>query len=381
MPGTDDRPLIYLIGTAGNPHYGDEVITASWLRYYADRLPDAEIWLDTPRPGQTSVLHGDAHPHLRCVDTLFHACWNAPSEVPDECVAFGATVLDEPGRLAREASGISAALRADVVHVLGGAYINAIWPRHLALLGAAARIAERSGARTALTGADLMPVTTDGRAAVGGVLSSFDLVDVRDTESRDTLAETVPNVTQTGDDAFLDLQRQPIDRRTRARTVVEIQSDLLDVPLESLAAQAMRLLQEWGADQDEVLLLESLPPNDVAALEFLQPHLPRITVKPFELLWREGLPLAANQRWVTTRFHSHLMAAAAGAWGVALAGSPTITSQHRSLIDMGSGWALGAPMDEPTPSGHSIRHPFDGRFADIVAAKRAVADTVAGWVR
>ena len=216
MPGTDNRPLIYLIGTAGNPHYGDEVITASWLRYYADRLPDAEIWLDTPRPGQTSVLHGDAHPHLRCVDTLFHACWNAPSEVPDECVAFGATVLDEPGRLRPRGVGLSAALRADVVHVLGGAYINAIWPRHLALLGAAARIAERSGARTALTGADLMPVTTDGQAAVGGVLSSFDLVDVRDAESRDMLAETVPN-------AHPDRGRRvprpaaPADRPTNAR--------------------------------------------------------------------------------------------------------------------------------------------------------------------
>jgi polysaccharide pyruvyl transferase WcaK-like protein len=374
------RPLIYLIGTAGNPHYGDEVITASWLRYYADRFPQAEVWLDTPRPGQTSVLHGDAHPRLRCVDSLFHACWNAPSEVPDECVAFGATVLGEPGRLPREASGLSAALRADVVHVLGGAYINAIWPRHLALLGAATRIGERSGARTAITGADLMPVTTDGRAAVGDVLSRFDLVDVRDGESHAMLAEAVPALTQTGDDAFLDLQRQPIDRRTRARTVVEIQSDLLDVPLENLAAQVVRLLQGWGADQDEVLLLESLPPDDVAVLPLLQPHLPNVTVKPFELLWREGLPLASSQRWVTTRFHSHLMAAAAGAWGVALAGSPTIAGQHRSLIEMGSGWALGASLDQPVPSGHSTRHPFDGRFTEIVAAKRAVADTIAGWV-
>ena len=380
MGATGERPAIYLIGTAGNPHYGDEVITAGWLRYYADRFPQAEVWLDTPRPGQTAVLHGGSHPHLRCVDTLFHACWNAPSDEPAECVAFGATVLDEPGRLPREASGIGAALRADVVHVLGGGYINAIWPRHLALLGAAARIAERSGARTAITGADLMPVTSEGRAAVGDVLSRFDVVDVRDGESHAILVDAVPTLTQTGDDAFLDLQRQPIDRRTRARTVVEIQSDLLDVPLDSLAEQTLLLLQHWGVDQDEVLLLESLPPNDFAVLRLLEPHLPRITLKPFELLWREGLPLAANQRWVTTRFHSHLMAAAAGAWGVALAGSPTIANQHRSLIEMGSGWALAAPLDELMSSGQSTRHPFDGRFADIVAAKRGVADTVAGRV-
>ena len=46
--------------------------------------PDAEVWLDTPRPGQASVLLDGIHPGLRCVDTLFHACWNAPTDDPAE---------------------------------------------------------------------------------------------------------------------------------------------------------------------------------------------------------------------------------------------------------------------------------------------------------
>ena len=67
-------PVIYLIGTAGHPNYGDELITASWLRELARTFPDAEVWLDSPRPGQASVLFDGIHPGLRCVDTLFHAC-------------------------------------------------------------------------------------------------------------------------------------------------------------------------------------------------------------------------------------------------------------------------------------------------------------------
>jgi polysaccharide pyruvyl transferase WcaK-like protein len=374
--GVGGRPVVYLIGTAGNPHYGDEVITACWLRYYAERLPDAEIWLDTPRPGQTAVLHGGTHPRLRCVDTLFHACWNAPSDDVDECLEFGRTVVAEHGRLPREALGLAAAEKADLIHILGGAYINDVWPRHATLLGAVAAIAERATATTAVTGMDLAPISDSAARSIAGVLASFDVVDVRTPATAALLSDSAPRLTVTGDDAFVDLQRQPLDRVARTRTVVEIQSDLLDVPVEDLAAQAVRLLKEWEADQEEVLLLESLPPGDVAAADLLRGHLPQLTVRPFEFLWRDGFPLAPNQRWITTRFHSHLMAAAGGAWGVALAGSPVIAAQHQSLLDLGSGWTLAPDPAASVPAGHTPLEAFGGRYGEIVAAKRAVADRV-----
>lgn len=375
------REMVYLIGTAGNPHYGDEVVTASWLRYYAETMPEADVWLDTPRPGQTAVLHGGSHPRLRCVDTLFHAAWNAPSDSAADCIEFGGAVIDEPGRLAREASGFTAAARADLVHVLGGGYINGIWPRHLTLLGAASRIADRSGARTAITGADLTPVAADAKDALGQVLSTFDVVDFRDSASREVVGEAVTHATQTGDDALLDLLRQPVDSRTRAVSVVEIQSDLLDVPLDDLASAAVRLLQSWGVDQEPVLVLESLPPGDLAVAELLRPHLPQMQLRPFEPLWNEGFPAAPAQRWITTRFHSHLMAAAAGAWGVALAGGPVVTSQNQSLLDMGSGWTLLDNLSGTVPAGQPIREPFGGRLPEFMAAKRAVADSVTEGLR
>lgn len=381
MPQDSDRPLIYLIGTAGNPHYGDEVITATWLRYYADHFPDAEVWLDTPRPGQTAVLHGGSHPHLRCVDTLFHACWNAPTDLPEDALGFGAEVIQRPGMLAREATGFSSAKRADLVHILGGGYVNAVWPRHLTLLGAASAIGERSGARTAMTGAGFTPMTPEMGSALREVASTFDVVDARDQASADLLGDAVTQATMTSDDAFLDLQRQPIDRRTHAKLVVEIQSDLIDVPIESLAGQALRLLESWQATGADILVLESLPPGDLAVLPLIQERYPGATVLPFEPLWANGLPVSARQGWITTRFHSHLMAAAAGAWGVALGGSEMIIAQHHSLIDLGSEWTV---LDNPAadaPPGHPSSEPFSGNFAAIVGAKRSVADAVTRGIR
>ena len=32
MANGEQRPIIYLIGTSGSPNYGDELITAGWLR-------------------------------------------------------------------------------------------------------------------------------------------------------------------------------------------------------------------------------------------------------------------------------------------------------------------------------------------------------------
>jgi len=375
------RPVVYLVGTAGNPHFGDEVITAGWLRYYADVVPEAEIWLDTPRPGSTSVLHGDTHPHLRCVDTLFHAAWNAPSENPEECLRFGAEVIDEPGRIPREASGVAAAKSADLVHILGGGYINDIWPRHLALIGAARRIAEVAGARTVMTGAGLTPSDPGARESLLDSLHSFDIVDVRDEGSKSLLDIGSVPVTMTGDDALLDLQRQRVDASRRPRTIVEVQSDFIDVPLNDLAGQVIRLLREWDVDSSTVVLLESLPPNDVAVAELLQPELPGLSIRPFELLWREGFPLSPDHRFISTRFHTHLLGAASGAWGVALGASPTIADQHQSLLNLGSEWELSMPPFSPVPAQPPSRQPFSGRFADLVAGKRAVADRVTALLR
>jgi hypothetical protein len=372
-------PIVYLVGTPGHPHYGDEVVTAGWLRYYADVLPDAEVWLDSPRPGQTAVLHGGTHPRLRCVDTLYHACWHAPSERAEDCRTFGAEVIDNPGRLAREASGFTAASQAALVHVMGGSYLSGLWPRHLTLLAAARRIAERGVARLALTGADFAPVASDAPPVMRELLAGFDVVDVRTRASGELLAPAV-EATVTGDDALLDLQRQTIDARARASTVVEIQNDLLEVPLEQLAAQAVRLLHAWGVADEPVLLLESLPPGDFDVLPLLREHLPRLETKPFELLWRDGFPVLPGRRWITTRFHSHLIAAATGTWGVALAGSPVLAAQHESLLELGTGWTLSRDPSDDVPAGHATSRPYDGRFGDLTAAKKAVADHVVAGV-
>jgi polysaccharide pyruvyl transferase WcaK-like protein len=241
--GGSPSPRIYLVGTSGYPNDGDELIATAWVRYYRRRFPDAEIWLDSPRPGQSAVLLSRAGTSASCTDTLYHACWNTPSEEPTEILDFGETVAREPGRIPREVSGTRVLESADVIHVVGGGYINALWPRHLAVLSAVAGVARRTGARAALTGAGLTQPVPGARERLVDVLGAYATVDVRDEASPSYLAELGDRVTNTGDDVLLDLDAVPRARGWDHTTVLCLQDDLVDADRGEVLAYAARLLR------------------------------------------------------------------------------------------------------------------------------------------
>lgn len=371
--------MVYLVTTSGHPNYGDEVITRAWVSFYAARLPNAEIWVDTPRPGQTSALLRGLNPRLSCVDTLYHGCWNAPSADAADVIDFGERIVDQPGLIPREVTGMAVLQAADVIHVVGGGYINGIWPRHLALLSAARAMAARTGARTAITGAGLTPPagSTD---EIGGVLAGFDVVDVRDSPSLELLQDAVPHAGRSGDDAFLGLSDISTASEDIPATVICLQEDRLGVDRDDVFEFCSRTLRSWGVDDEPVLMLECLPPNDLHGHERLSEALPQLRVMPFDQLWRDGFPSIAGQRWISTRFHPHLIAAAMGSPGLAVSPrSGYYRTKHRSLIDLGSGWTLVDDLST-TPDPPQPIPPYNGRLAEIIQAKRSVADAVAAPV-
>ena len=382
MRRSNKDPVIYMIGTAGNPNYGDELITAGWLKYWAKVAPEAEVWLDTHRPGASAVLFDGLHPGLRCVDTLWHATWNAPKAQPEDIVAFGQRVVAEPGLLPREATGIENLHMVDLVHIIGGGYINRLWPGHLALLGSAHGIAERYGAPVALTGAGLFPPPEGSSNAIGQTLKAFDVVDVRDSTSLDLIQSAVPFATNSGDDAFLVAGVDEIDRSAQELTYVSIQADLLEVEPADMADFVVRTLRSWEVDEEPVLLVECLPPGDHAIRQYLEPHLPDLRFLPFSQLWRQKLPAAPGARWITTRFHPHLMGAAAGNWGVGiLTGTDYYANKHQSLRALGSSWSLTSNLADVVPLETPSSPPFSGRLPDLRERKLLVAQSVESLLR
>ena len=134
--------------------------------------------------------------------------------------------------------------------------------------------------------------------------------------------------------------------------MVCLQSDLLDVTVQALAGFLLDTLSEWGARPDQVGIVEGIPRVDREVFALVEHDLPGARFYPFAEIIDAGLPAASGQRWLSTRFHLHLMAAAAGAHGVAVSiNSGYYTNKHRSLIEAGSGWALSEGLQIPaTPT-------------------------------
>jgi hypothetical protein len=123
--------------------------------------------------------------------------------------------------------------------------------------------------------------------------------------------------------------------------------------------------------------VEAVPGADRVAYEQLADIIPEENFLPFTELWQRGLPLARRQTWITTRFHFHLLAAAAGADGIALPVKPGYYDvKHQSLLDLGSGWATtvaGNPLKQPAGAGI-----LSDKLGELSASKESEAKELYG---
>ncbi|PRW64573.1 polysaccharide pyruvyl transferase family protein [Actinopolyspora mortivallis] len=343
---------VYLVGTTGHPNYGDEVIAATWLKYLARHEPTATVWLDCPNPGPSEVLLGDLHPNVRFTDTFWRLCWHASSSEPWQVAAFVRRAVRDPGLAPRWVAGIELARRADVMHVIGGGYVNGIWPHHIGLLAAVVASGEYSGARLAMTGQGLTPVAAEGLPLLRELAHRFDVVDVRDGPSHEALSG-VPGVTAVGDDLFFDTDTQRHEHQDVPEVMVCVQSDLLTVSAASLAGHVLHTLRDWGVPPARVGFVEGIPRVDREVFALVEHELPGARFYPFSEITKRGLPVDPGQRWLSTRFHMHLVAAAAGASGAAVViDTNYYTNKHMSLVERGSGWSLTTDLGTPSqPTG------------------------------
>ena len=145
---------------------------------------------------------------------------------------------------------------------------------------------------------------------------------------------------------------------------------------EAFAALVRRTLDHWRVPGDRVTVVEGIPGGDRIVFDLLGDRLAGARFVPFLHLWRHGLPAAGDQTWISTRFHPHLVAAAAGASGIAVVTEPDYYDvKHASLAAAGSAWTVltdpAATPDRPAAGG------FTGQ---AVAAARAQKSAIARWV-
>jgi hypothetical protein len=329
---------IYLVGTSGHPNFGDEFIAASWIRFLARTRPEADVWLDCPAPGQAAHLFYGLHPRLHTTDSLWRLIWDTvpmDRQSADELIDHRIRHLGTP----RFDLGLLALRRADTVHLIGGGYINTIWPAHVGLLRAAAALREVGDVKLVATGLGLTPDTGDD--TLHSSLATFDHVTVRDAASAELSGnELAP------DDAFLGVRDLAgfgsQDPGEPGDVWVCLQHDMSEPTVFDALIEATRAaLTSPEYVGRTVRYLEALPGVDRVAYDRLADLIPEENFVPFVRLWHEGFPAIAGQTWITTRFHLHLLASACGSAGTALeVNDDYYRVKHGSLAALGTGWSV-----------------------------------------
>lgn len=355
---------IYLVAPAGHPNFGDEFIVSAWLRELYRRRPHARVILDCHSPGIASILHANVHPHLTVTDTLWHLGLKCADE--DEVVEALKNTYSKP----LLTTGLNLAKTADIVHVIGGGWLNETWPHHLKVLAAAASL---NTTYKVMTGQGFIP-GDEIKDQLDKWLQHFDHVEVRDDPS-EALFANLAHVERGLDDAWLaasdpaavhGLGWGNADARERDFVVIA-QSDLLGIEVDELARRIIRQLKHLGATGDDIAYVECIPEYDHKVLDLLREFDPElmehVRVVAFDELWAFGLPTREGQTWISTRFHPHLVAAARGVSGIAVSAHAGMyyTVKHASV---GSAWTITDLYEPVTPGGPLTTQHVEQNYED-----------------
>lgn len=385
LRGLGSGEIIYLIGVAGHPNYGDELVLRTWLRYLARTRPTVTVIVDVAHVGEAALLFSGDHPRAVFVDTLWRLAREA-EERPEvlgelsahDWMAAAATDLSiAPGL----AEGVDHLLRASSIHIVGGGYLNGMWTQWLPVISAVAAVSRKTGARALASGLGLLPLP-DGADLVRlrSDAEAFEVFDVRDAASFAAL-DGLPNASLSGDDVWLGLEHATARVGDhRGEVALCIQEDLSEeftwggsTGVPALAAFVEATLDAWQVPGERVIVVEGIPGRDYTVPKMLGNRIDGARVIPFIDVWRAGLPVGGGLTWISTRFYPHLVAGAAGDSGVAIVPKPDYYGiKHGSLTAAGSRWTV-VDGDADVPA-----RPTAGGFSEAdrranVARKAALA--------
>lgn len=343
------RRKIVLVGVSGFPNWGDEMIAKSWIAFHQKTFPGESVRIESPHPGITATLLSGFDSPVESTDTLWRLIAQTKTgiEHTDErllelqrFVSHGGTPIVD--------LGIQQLRDASAFHLIGGGYLNSIWPEGC-LLAATVAMFPRTTRKIA-TGAGLMPQDNYSAGLLNLGFQEFSHISVRDEDSKTFFEDLV----EFGlDDFFLGLNREIRDSVHHSRQdeqlipqyMLLLQKDFFEnqTEAESLLELALTELKSNGWNgSDEIGLVEAIPGADQDGWYFFALERQGIQARffPFSDVWSNGFPATKDQYWVTTRFHPHLYLAAHGIRGTAITLNDYYFTKHQSLTRLGTGWKL-----------------------------------------
>ena len=352
----------YLIAEPGYPNYGDELIAGEWLSLLGKYYPEIPVVVDCARPGPAAVILRDKHPHVIFTDTLRRLGTENPFPYDgpiDDIAGFVGEALNDEGIAPNYASGIRLLQHGvQSIHMLGGGYMRGDWTCNLSRLAVGPWAHERK-IPVAATGLGLMPIEGDSLRFAQQAAMSFDVFTVRDVPTRtallgDSTDDAANTVKVAPDDCFVNgLEGCYASPEGLPDVMVCVQSDFV-TEQQALFEQVRRTLECWGVGKDAAIgVVECNPRIDYPVLSYLSEHgYSNLRFFPIIDVLEKGFPARAGQRWLSTRYHPHILAAAKGCSGSFISvDSGYYDVKHDAVIRMGSHWTRNTIGEKPAAPG------------------------------
>ncbi len=379
--GNSTSPRV-LVGGAGAPNYGDELIVKGWMDLLEKTGPaDGQIifYENTSRRSREFHLpegHSMAH-RVTFRDDLTLIAKAVPGLTFWEQVERGFTFMRDFGFSKHGYKGSRELFEASSFLLHGGGYLNDIRSDKAFLLGFVASLKKTYGIPAYATGIGFGPFKKEcsDPARFAEIMSHFEIFETRDAEGYELLTRLAPsaNIIDGIDDCFV-LPAEKMFRRDSSRRRLHV--SLIASHLIFLTPRFWDWLGEQAEAFEEVCFWESYPWNDREVIARLAEAVPSCKVITTRELVHEHAPVGEEDVFLTHRFHVHFAAARAGARGYYMAPSLYYRQKHQSIVDLGSGLL---PLDLailPDLSNLPPSLPLDE--AGLSARKMAIVETVNG---
>lgn len=333
-----------LIGGAGAPNYGDELIVKGWIQYFSKRKEKAKVYFYENIASNAKRLHTvtDSSAQILFKDDLVKIAKKSQSKITFwEQILRGYRFYERNGPKLYPEADLAVFERADRIHLHGGGYLNNYDPEKGFYIGFVAAINKHFGTKIIATGIGFGPVEAipeKYKNTLNEIFSRFSRFELRDIDGFRKLSNGLGNgsFVYGVDDCYLlslnEIFSEPKDNKRR------LFLSFLDYNVDDVDDVFWNSLQEYAKEFHEVLFFESYPWEDASVFKSVASRisdLKLLTVKNTI----QGTVVANSQDVViTNRFHVHFIFSRYGCRGYYGKDSEYYEVKHQSIMDRGSGF-------------------------------------------
>ncbi|WP_193089806.1 polysaccharide pyruvyl transferase family protein [Advenella sp. FME57] len=331
-----------LLGGAGAPNYGDELIVHAWIKYFEHRNLNVKLHFYENNAANMSKLHGSGNEIVELIfrQDLVKIAKNVPKKTSFwSQIVRGYRFIERGGFKLYKDIDLTVFERAESVHLHGGGYLNNWDPEKGFYIGFAAALNKHFGTKIIATGIGFGPVETSPskqRSLFKEIFSRFSWFELRDVDNFRLLSNTLQC------DKFIfgldDCYLLPLNKIIKSRNdnKKRLFLSFLNYNVGSIQESFWNALRTYSEHFDEILFFESYPWEDKNVFNLVESKIPNLRLLPVSETISKGINANKEDVVITGRFHVHFVFARLGCQGFYNKDSRYYDIKHQSILDRGS---------------------------------------------